>query len=43
MHTNTHGYVGKHIIYKKVCMVDDGLEKLIKVIDIIDAQASHSL
>ena len=27
LHTNTHGYVGKHLTYKEVCMVDDGLEK----------------
>ena len=30
MHTNTHGYVSKYITYEKACVMDGGLEKLLK-------------
>ena len=30
MHTNVHGYVSKYITYEKACVMDDGLEKLLK-------------
>ena len=36
MHASAHGYVSKYITYEKACVMDDGLESCLKIIDLIN-------